>query len=335
MKNNLSWLALSLLVLTVFPVKAKDLKFAVVPKYYSVFFDQSGNGCQDAASQIEGVECLYRGPETGDVRMQDKIISQLIDEGVDGIAIAVTESSLLARSSMQKAKQAGIPIITYDSDFNAEILKKHKDLRLSYIGTDNFELGKAFGEHLKKLRPEGGTLLIQTGRPDSPNLNLRIMGLRSALSGKTYLNAPGEILNNDAGWTEIREPIPNYDKINRSLKQLEWVLKSQPNRTDAFVAVGGWPQNNEAHYRKMIAPYKDKLIKKEVIIIISDASKSQLNMLGDHLAHANIGQSPYEMGRQAILTLHKIVKKQEYQQILYTPLIYCTPENYQRCAQSK
>lgn len=333
MKKNLLWLMLALLVLTVFPVKGKSLKFAVVPKYYSVFFDKSGDGCQDAAAQIEGVECIYRGPEKGDVRMQDKIISQLIDEGVDGIAIAVTESSLLARSSMKKAKEAGIPIITYDSDFNVTTLRKYNSLRLAYIGTDNFELGKAFGEQLKILRPEGGTLLIQTGRPDSPNLNLRVMGLRSALSGKTYQSGPGERLNNDSGWTEIRLPIPNYDDIHRSVKQLESVLKSEPNKVDAFVAVGGWPQNNETHYRKMMEPFKEKLRKKETIIIISDASKSQLNMLGDHLAHANIGQSPYEMGRQAILTLHKIVKKQEYEKTLYTPLTYCTPENYQTCTQ--
>ena len=58
-----------------------------MPKFYGVFFDQSKNGCQDAASQIER-----------------------------------------------------IPVITYDSDFNAPTLEKHKDLRLAYIGTDNLSL---------------------------------------------------------------------------------------------------------------------------------------------------------------------------------------------------
>lgn len=155
-------------VLSVFSVSGKELKFAVVPKFNSVFFEQSGNGCKFAAAQIEGVECIYRGPEKGDVRMQDKIIEQLISEGIDGIAVAVTESAFLARSSIQKARKAGIPVITYDSDFDAPTHEKYENLSLAYIGTDNFEFGKALGEQLKKLRPNGGKLLIQTGRPDSP-----------------------------------------------------------------------------------------------------------------------------------------------------------------------
>ncbi len=324
-------ITLVFMIFIVFPVSAKDLKFAVVPKYHGVFFNQSGDGCKDAAAQIEGVECVYRGPDKGDVRMQDKIIEQLINEGIDGIAVAVTESDFLARSSMQKAIKAGIPVITYDSDFDTPTLGKYKNLRLAYIGTDNFELGRAFAEQLKKLRPEGGTLIIQTGRPDSPNLNLRIMGLRSALSGKTYQTPPGKMLKNDNGWTEVRRPIPNYDKINRAVKQLESVLKVQPNRADSFIAVGGWPQNDEYRYREMIAPFKVKLDRKEVVIVISDASDGQLAMLRDHLAHGNVGQKPYEMGKQAILTLHKIVNKQKYKKVIYTPLTYCTPNNYDTC----
>nr|WP_033422066.1 substrate-binding domain-containing protein [Psychromonas hadalis] len=331
MKDNLLKLTIAFLIFSVFPASAKNLKFAVVPKYYSVFFDKSGDGCIAAAAEIEGVECIYRGPEEGDVRKQDKIIEQLINEGVDGIAIAVTESGLLARSSLQKARKAGIPIVTYDSDFDAATLKQYGNLRLAYIGTDNFELGRAFGEQLKKLKPQGGKLLIQTGRPDSPNLNLRIMGLRSALSGKTYKISPGKMLVNDLGWTEVRLPLLNYDDILRSVKQLESVLKTQPNKVDAFVAVGGWPQNNESDYRKMIEPFKDKLNRNETVLIISDASENQLSMLSDNLAHVNIGQSPYEMGRQAILTLLKIVKKQHYKKILYTPLTYCTPQNHDIC----
>lgn len=317
-----------------FPVYGKNFTFALVPKYHSVFFDQSGSGCKAAAAQLKGVECIYRGPIKGDVRLQDKIIESLIEEGVDGIAISVTESSFLARSSIQKAQAAGIPIITYDSDFNVQALHKYGNLRLAYIGTDNFQLGWAFGETLQRFLPDGGNLIIQTARPNSPNLNLRIMGLRSALSGKIYQTAPGEILNNDSGWTELRPPITNYDKIDRSVKQLESILKAQPDsKVNAFVAVGGWPQDNEELYREMITPFKKELLDKNIILVISDASKSQINMLRDKLAHANIGQSPYQMGYQAILTLFKIAQKQQYKKIIYTPLRYCTVSNYAACSQ--
>ena len=332
MKKHL--LTLNFLIILMFPMSAvssNSLKFAIVPKYYSVFFDESGKGCKAAAAQLEAVECIYRGPEKGDVRVQDAIIEQLIDEGVDGIAIAVTQSNFLAKSSIQKAIKAGIPIITYDSDFDAVTLQKYSNIRLAYIGTDNFELGKAFGEQLKKLRPEGGTLLIQTGRPDSPNLNLRIMGLRSALSGKNYSMPPGKILKNEQGWTEVREPIQNYDQIGRSVKQLESFLIAGENHADSFVAVGGWAQNDDKNYRQMIEPYKGTLKNNEIVIIISDTSDIQLKMLRDRLAHVNVGQNPYEMGVQSLITLHNIIQNQKYEKKIYTPLTYCTVNNYDTC----
>lgn len=319
-------------LLPILPVSGKELRFAVVPKYYSVFFDQSEIGCKNAAAQIEGVECIYRGPDVANVRVQDQLINQLIDEGIDGIAVAITQSKFLVENSLKRAKEAGIPIITYDSDFDGDIQEKAADYRSAYIGTDNFELGKSLGEQLKKLRPNGGSLIMQTGRPDSPNLNLRLMGVRSALSGKRYDTPPGELLNNEQGWTEVREPFLNFDQLGQAVKQMESVMKGKPVKADSFIAVGGWPQNNETLYREMIAPYKTKIDNKEVIIIITDASPSQLTMLQDNLAHINVGQNPYEMGRQAILTLHKIVTKQEYDEIIYTPIKFCTPDNYDSCA---
>lgn len=313
----------------------QELTFAVVPKYDSLFFEQSKHGCKDAASQLGGVTCVYRGPETASVRIQDQIISQLIDEGVDGIAVAVTQSKYLAEHSIKKARNAGVPIVTYDSDFNAQTLQKHKKLRLTYIGTDNFALGKALGEQLIKHRPQGGSLIIQTGRPDSPNLNLRIMGLRSALSGKEYRHPPGKMLLDDRGWTEIREPFNNFDQLSRAVKQMESVVQGKRLKADAFVAVGGWPQNDDALYRKMINPFKQKLDNKEVIVVIADAVEQQLAMLGDQLSHGNVGQNPYEMGRQAIFTLHKIVTGQEYNTLIHTPINLCTQENYQTCTKHK
>ncbi len=327
-------LIIVLIAFAVFPASGKDLKFAVVPKFYGVFFDQSKTGCEEAAAEIKGVECIYRGPEKADVRIQDKIIKQLINEGVDGIAVAVTQSDFLARSSIKKAREAGIPVVTYDSDFDSRDLKIYKNLRLAYIGTNNIELGRALGIELKKLRPGGGKLIIQSGRPDSPNLNLRIMGIRSVLSGKKYDVPPGDRLKNDNGWTEVRGIMFNFDQIDRSVQQMEHVLKGLPIQSDSFIAVGGWPQNDEQLYRNMIAPFKGKLDRMDISIVISDASIPQLAMLGDHLAHANIGQNPNEMGRQAIFTLYNIVQNKKYKKVIYTPVRHCTQKNYDTCTKS-
>ena len=321
-------------LIPIFSVYGKELKLAVVPKFNSVFFEQSKVGCIDAAAQIKGVECIYRGPDISNVRMQDQVINQLIDDGIDGIAVAVTQSKYLVKNSLKRAKEAGIPIITYDSDFDASINEDPNNFRLAYIGTDNYELGKTLGEELKKLRPNGGTLIMQSGRPDSPNLNLRLMGVRSALSGIKYDAPPGKLLNHDSGWTEVREPFFNFDQLDQSVKQMESVMKGKPVKADSFIAVGGWAQNDQALYRKMITPFQAKISSNKVIIVITDTSSEKLTMLEDQLAHINIGQDPYEMGRQAILTLYKIVTKQKYEKTIHTPIMVCTADNFDTCTQS-
>ncbi|WP_435237714.1 substrate-binding domain-containing protein [Psychromonas sp. PT13] len=318
-------------LLPIFSVQGESYKFAIVPKYHSTFFDQSGKGCRFAASTLDDVECIYRGPLTADVRNQDKIITELVEQGVDGIAVAVSNSEFLARSSISKAIAAGIPVITFDSDFDQATVQKYKQLSLAYIGTDNFALGYALGEQLLSLRPEGGRLLIQTGRPDAANLNLRIMGLRSALSGINDQIPPGKVLNNKLGWSEIRTPIPSYDKTERAIKQLESKILTKSNKIDAFVSVGGWPQNDINEYRRVVHPLADEIRGNKLLLLFANSSDQQLTLLSEHLATANIGQSPYEMGRLAILTLYKIITNQPYDQIIYTPLKHCTPQNVDYC----
>ncbi len=280
------------------------------------------------------VECIFRGPKGVDVRKQDKIIADLVSEGVDGIAIAVAQSAFILDNSMKKALSSGIPIVTYDSDFEAEAVTRNPNLREAYIGTNDFELGKALGEALKAERPNGGTIIIQTGRSDSPNLNLRVMGVRSALSGKEYEHSPGKRLMGDKGWTEPTNPLYNFGSFEQALEDLKNVLNSYKRRDiHAVVAVGGWSQFLTA-YRSVVEPYKQAVSDKEIIIITADTADEQLVYLKDGLAHANVGQNPYEMGRQAIFTLYKLANKESVEKIQYIPMTYCNQENYQTCTRN-
>ncbi|MDN3612734.1 hypothetical protein QWZ16_24525 [Vibrio ostreicida] len=66
-------------------------------------------------------------------------------------------------------------------------------------------------------------------------------------------------------------------------------------------------------------------------MIIADTADQQLVYLGEHLAHANVGQNPYEMGKQAILTLHKLVNGQPVEEMTYIPMTQCNQQNYANC----
>ena len=123
------------------------------------------------------------------------------------------------------------------------LLTRNPNLRAAYIGTNDFELGKALGEALKAEMPNGGKVIIQSGRSDSPNLNLRVMGVRSALSGREYEHSPGKRLMGDEGWTEPTKPLYNFGSFEQALEDLKNVLNSYKQRDiHAVVAVGGWSQ---------------------------------------------------------------------------------------------
>jgi len=313
------------------PLTAKQLVFAFVPKTESYsYFKQSEQGCMAAAKSLE-VSCIFIGPDKVDYKQQDKIIEQLIAQKVDGIAISVTQSTYLAKNSMQKAIKAGIPVVTFDADFDIATRIKFPNIRQAYIGSNNFEFGLLLGRQLKKLRPQGGRIIIQSGRPDSANLNERIIGIRTFLSGEHSSLFTGGKLVNSNGWSEEIDPLFSFGNPKRAKDQMRASLKSEQYQFDAFVAVGGWAQFDAKAYRKMMLSFKSKLTDKEVFVVMADTENGQLELIKEGLSHVNVGQSPYEMGRKALAVLHNIVTKQAYKEINYTPLTLCNQKNYMDC----
>lgn len=329
---RLSWLGLIACLCFATPAFAKTWRLAMVPKETdNPFFMATAEGCRVAAAELGNVECIFKGNKHIDVRLQDKIISELLDQGVDGIAIAVTQSEFLAAHSVAKAARLGIPLITYDADFSAATLQTNPNIRKAYVGSDNLAIGQGLGMQLQRLRPDGGVLIIQSGRPDSPNLNLRVMGIRMALSGKTYTKPPGERLQGENGWREFRPPMHNFGHNVDALQDLQTVLKLyNDDLVDAFVAVGGWVQFSDT-FRITVEPYRDALQSQQMVLVIGDTARQQMTFLAEGVVAANVGQNPFEMGKQAIKTLYQIVNQQSYQHTVEIPLRFCDQINYKTC----
>ena len=80
---------------------------------------------------------MYIGPgEHGGGDEQVQIVQDLVAKKVDGIAVSPSNAAAMA-VALQAAKEAGIPVLTWDSD----VLPENKDLRVAYIGTHNYEIG--------------------------------------------------------------------------------------------------------------------------------------------------------------------------------------------------
>src|SRR5687767_2236041 len=162
--------------------QAKKYTFALVPKNMNnPFFDQARDGCKKAEAESNGAfECMYIGPgEHGGGEEQVQIVQDLVAKKVDGIAVSPSNAAAMA-VALQAAKEAGIPVLTWDSD----MLPENKDLRVAYVGTKNYDIGVNLAKIVQKLKPNGGTICIQSGGAAAANHNERMQGIRDTLSGK-------------------------------------------------------------------------------------------------------------------------------------------------------
>jgi ribose transport system substrate-binding protein len=304
--------------------------FALVPKNTNnPFFDQARDGCKAAEAEFGDFECLYIGPgEHGGGEEQLQVVNDLIARRVDGIAVSPSNAPAIG-SVLPQARDAGIPVLTWDSD----LLPEHQDLRVAYVGTKNYDIGVNLAERVKELKPDGGTICIQSGGAAAANHNERMQGIRDTLAGVEGTEAPGNRLEGDGGWTEIAGcPLYTDDDFMRANQQLEDILAREPN-LDAFVPTGGFPQFIPDAYRAAVRPHQGRIESGELALVVADTLPVQMELMAEGLSLGQVGQRPFEMGYQSMVFLRQMVIENgaEPEDPTYTGLDVCTPENADTC----
>jgi ribose transport system substrate-binding protein len=309
--------------------QAKDI-FALVPKNMNnPFFDQARDGCKKAEAESKGAfECMYIGPgEHGGGEEQVQILQDLIAKKVNGIAVSPSNAAAVA-VALQAAKQAGIPVLTWDSD----LLPDSKALRAAYIGTHNYEIGTNLAKLAMQIKPKGGTVCIQSGGAAAANHNERMQGIRDTLSGKKSAASPGDRLTGQNGWTEIQGcPLYTNDDFPVSVQQFTDTMAKNPN-LDAFIPTGGFPQFIPDANRAAVAPYKDKIASKALALVVADTLPVQIDQMKEGLSLGQVGQRPFEMGYKTMLALEAMKSgKPAPADPTYTGLDVCTPATVATC----
>jgi ribose transport system substrate-binding protein len=304
--------------------------FALVPKNMNnPFFDQARDGCKKAESESNGAfECMYIGPgEHGGGEEQVQIVQDLVAKKVDGIAVSPSNAAAMA-VALQAAKEANIPVLTWDSD----MLPENKDLRIAYVGTKNYDIGVNLAKIVQQLKPKGGTICIQSGGAAAANHNERMQGIRDTLSGKQSAASPGDRLNGENGWTEADGcPLYTDDDFPRSVQQLEDTLGKLPD-LDAFVPTGGFPQFIPDAYRATVSKYKDRIDSGKLALVVADTLPVQMELMKEGLSKGQVGQRPFEMGYKTMMFFKDMKDgKAGPTDPTYTGLDVCTPDTADTC----
>ncbi|MGA2128432.1 MAG: substrate-binding domain-containing protein, partial [Xanthobacteraceae bacterium] len=186
----------AVLLLPAGAASAEDKTLAVVVKGLdNPFFDLIRQGCEKAQAELKGgYRCYYTGPaSTADEAGEVQIIDDLLTKGV--AAMAISPSNAPAVANVLKKRNPTIPIMTIDAD----LLAADHGLRRTYLGTDNYLMGVKLAEHLKSLKPKGGSLCLVLGNVAADNINQRAAGTRDTLSGQKGIAR----LTGQNGWNEI------------------------------------------------------------------------------------------------------------------------------------
>jgi len=304
-----------------------EYTFALVPKAMNnPFFDLARDGCMQAQEELNDVTCEYIGPGEHTEMEQIQIVQDLITKGVDGIAVAPSNAPAMAKA-LKAATNAGIPVMTWDSD----LLEEDKALRTTYVGTYNYDIGKNLAELVKERHPDGGTICLQTGGAAAANHNERLKGARDTLAGEDTGEPPGATLDGQGGWSEVSGcPLITNDDGNIAVQGMTDILAANPDLT-AFLSTGAFTQWYDNAYRQAAEPYKEQMESGDLTIVVADTLPMQLEQTKDGLGNGLVGQRPFEMGYQAMFILKDIVEGEEVEDPIYTGLDVCNNDNIDSC----
>jgi ribose transport system substrate-binding protein len=306
------------------PGQAQEKTLAIVVKGLdNPFFDLIRQGCEKAQAELTGgYKCYYTGPaSTADEAGEVQIIDDLLTKGVAAMAISPSNSPAVA--NVLRQRKPTIPIMTVDAD----LLTQDHSLRKTYLGTDNYLMGVKLAEHLKALKPQGGTLCLVLGNVAADNINQRAAGTRDTLAGKKGTAR----LNGENGWREISGcPLFTNDDAAKGNQMMADVLTANSN-LDAFVLEGGWPQFAPQAYAQLTDQYKDRIKSKQLVLVVADTLPPQIEALKQGRSDAQVGQRPFEMGYRAPFVMKDMVEGKQVQPIYYTGLDECTPDNVNTC----
>lgn len=127
--------------------------------------------------EANGDELITLNPAM-DVALQINQVEDMIAQGIDAIFLNPVDWEGI-RPALQMLKDAGIPIINYDTEV------KDFEYVTAYVGSDNKNAGRVAGLDLVERFPEGGNIVILDS-PTMNSINDRVAGFMEAIEGHNF-----------------------------------------------------------------------------------------------------------------------------------------------------
>jgi rhamnose transport system permease protein len=191
------------------PTPGKRVKIAMMPKSKgNAYFVAARKGAEDAARELN-VDLIWDGPTNTNPAEQSRIVDTWINKGVDVIAVACEDGKSIA-TSLKKAREKGIKVITWDSDTD-------EDARDFFVNQATPQgIGYTLMDNAARVMDDKGEFAIITASLNATNMNEWVKNIKARLADK-YPNIT---------LADIR---PCDDQKDKAFEEANTLLSSRPN----------------------------------------------------------------------------------------------------------
>ena len=248
---------------------------AVVPKGTAHIFWQSVQAGAIAAGRDLGVEIVWNGPsQETEYSRQVQIVDSMVARGVDGLAVAATDSTALSQP-IDRAAKAGILATVFDSGVDTTNY-------LTFVATNNYEAGKMGARKLAELIHGQGKVAMVMNAPGSASTLDREKGFEDAIV-KEFPNI--QIVARQFGMSDRAKAREAAENILAAHTDLDGIFASaEPSSVGAALAI------------------KARGLADRVNLVAFDSTDGLIEDLKTGVIDALVVQDPFKMGYEAVKT---------------------------------
>jgi ribose transport system substrate-binding protein len=231
----------------------------------------------NAAATRYKVTARVAGPDNYDPQAELQELNHVVASKPAGILISVADEALL-KPGIDAAIEAGIPVLTLDSDAPSS-------RRLFFIGTNNLAAGHLGGQRIVEKTGGRGNVVFFS-MPGQPNLDERLQGFKDVFASHPDLKIM-DVVN-------IKGDARNaFDNTQQYLTQ------TGPTRVAAFVCL-------EASSGKVVADAVRRQKVTDRTVVAWDVEQDTLAEIKDGTIEATIAQKPFTMAFVGLKELDEI-----------------------------
>ncbi len=269
------------------------------------FFQNLEKGVKDACADL-GYDYIMLDQNSDPAKMvQD--INSLIGQKVDGIIATPVDPGAMG-PAVQKARDAGIPVVCADIGFSGPVN--------ALLISNNYEGGQLAMEFIDKMAKKRG-------------LASKKVGVGRVKPQWTYARQRGEgfmAKAKELGYEVASEIVVDNPSAEGGYDTMQQIMSAAPDVIGVFFASG----------REAVgAANAIKASGKDIVVVGYNGDPEELQAIEDGVLDATVAQQPYFIGYRSVEIMKDILEKgKEYEQAEIPVVIeLLTPDNYKKWAE--